>query len=72
MSTSKFKDEDMVILLYKMDTRIFKEKNTFGKLKAKIKRLNDQKVDLMVLPAAKEVAIDLFLDNCGAKKEKLH
>lgn len=72
MSTHKPKDDEFVILLYKIDTKIFKEKNEYGKLKSKIKRLESQNVDWMVIPLEKEAAVNLFLDGLGTKKELLH
>ena len=66
-----YNNNDTVILLYRIESRIVKERNTFGKLKPKMDNLRDQGVEAYLFAAEMEQAIIDILNNSGAKKEVL-
>lgn len=66
-----YTDEDVVIMLYRLENRIFKHKNKFGKLKPKIEKLNGQGIETAIFAPEMESMINEILKQSGAKKEVL-
>lgn len=71
MTKRIYKDEDLVIMLYRIENRIFKHKNSFGKLKPKIKDLESKGVEAAVFGAEMESIINEILKQSGATKEAI-
>lgn len=66
-----YTDEDIVILIYRIENRIVKEKNKLGKIRAKAKDLQDQGVETSIFDARMESTINEILKQSGAVREKL-
>ena len=72
MSTKKtFNDDDIVIMIYRIENRIVKEKNYLGKLKPKVKQLAEQGIDSALFALEMEPVINDILKHSGATREKL-
>jgi hypothetical protein len=66
-----YTDEDIVILIYRIENRIVKEKNRLGKIRAKAKDLQDQGIETSIFDARMEPMINQILKDAGATREKL-
>jgi len=71
VSKKVYNDDDTVILLYRIESRIVKEKNKLGILKPKMQSLRDQGVEAYLFALEMEPVINGILKDSGAKQDVL-
>lgn len=71
LKNKEYTDEDIVILIYRIENRIVKEKNRLGKIRVKAKDLQDQGIETSIFDARMEPTINQILKDAGATREKL-
>jgi len=71
LKNKEYTDEDIVILIYRIENRIVKERNRLGIIRAKAKDLQDQGIETSIFDVRMESTINEILKQAGATKEKM-